>query len=657
MKIYVIGVEGVIAPYVMDGFARGFAAAGCEVQYYKPSATSDLISEVRSEANNFSPDFIVSYRSIAALQVGQGQDYLFERMGLPVIFLFYDNPFYSLSAEALKHFKQRPEMYHFFVWDTEYIDLLREEGIDAEHLMLAVDETVFSPSEGEMPPGGYKFPVSFVGNLREKTNYPRLEDKNLRDMVAVAFKEKLRDHSQTLRDVVRMHFPHRQLGLRDYTAVNWHLHGESPALRWRLINGLGKVGLHLFGSDAAPAGVTSHDRVDYLTELPEVYRRSKINLSINSFQLEKSTNNRFFDVAGVGGFVLAERKPDLFTVSPGTAKDLSYGSPSELREKVDFFLRDDRERSALAETLHKDILAAHTYRHRAQYVLDVVQAEGNKARKKQPGQRELSVETKQSDNGGAAAPIKPKAKEYTFVVPAVVEMVPAGLQRALDVGCSGGALGHYLKTNLGFAHVSGIEYSAPAAAKARNYLDNVFEGDACTLDLPEEYNNFFDIVIYADVLEHLYDPWSAVRKHMRFLRPGGYMLASIPNLKNLFIVLNLLSDRFDYTEVGLLDNTHLRFFTGTTAVEMFTEQGMQVVQSRRSIRDAKWHADLNNKHKVNPALLAIYEKFYQKHIRGEDCAEEMRQHFSLFQFSNEAVADLLTVQFHLLFQLPQANCA
>lgn len=241
------------------------------------------------------------------------------------------------------------------------------------------------------------------------------------------------------------------------------------------------------------------------------------------------------------------------------------------------------------------------------------------------------------------------------MVPGVADMAPSGLARALDVGCSGGALGYFLKTQRGYQEVVGIEYSQAAAENARNYLDEVFVGDACQVCLPEKYHGYFDLIIYADVLEHLQDPWSVIAKHKAYLGKGGYVLASIPNLRNLFLILNLLAGRFDYTELGLLDRTHLRFFTMETAVEMFANTGFELLNCKRSIRDAQWHQDADKKRDIPPAILEFYDALYRKHINGEDCSADLQRCFGLFSFTPDAVVDLLTAQYHLLFRLSSGN--
>lgn len=653
-RVYVISVQGVVAPYVIDGFAKGFAKKGCAVQCYRDFNATDILSEITAEVREFSPDFVVSYRDIALLKSLDGH-YMFEDMGIPVVLLFYDNPFYEVSVEELQRFKSRPDLYHFFVFDTEYIDMLQEFGVKAHHLMLALDEDVFSEDKQFSTHPQYEYDVSFVGELAEIPSYENQQNEETREVMKLMYKYRKESTSASLRNILSQHYPTVPIEFSDYVALSSLLHQESAHFRWWMLSELKNIDIHVFGGDSSLSNILSHGRVDYLKELPEVYRKTKVNLNINSLQLENSINNRIFDVAGVGGFVLSDDKEDLYRIDSAVAKEIAYSSPAELRKKIDFFLNDENSRLAIAKTLHEKVLENHTYTHRAQKVLETVMAAGpksyrdgraNNIENKKRGREDMTVDQ---------AVLDPQEKEYDFVVPAVVEMVPQGLKTALDVGCSGGALGYYLKNERGFENVVGVEYSGPAVQKAKGYLDDVFEGDACAVELPEKYNNFFDIVIFADVLEHLYDPWAVVHRYKKYLKPGGYALASIPNLKNLYTILNLLSDRFDYTDIGLLDNTHVRFFTASTAVEMFVNEGFRLVQSQKSIRDSNWHKEINKGKSVNPEILNIYEDIFQKHyIRGEDCTQDLHRYFGLFEFTNDSVRDFLTVQFHLLFDLPGA---
>jgi 2-polyprenyl-3-methyl-5-hydroxy-6-metoxy-1,4-benzoquinol methylase len=141
----------------------------------------------------------------------------------------------------------------------------------------------------------------------------------------------------------------------------------------------------------------------------------------------------------------------------------------------------------------------------------------------------------------------------------MVELVGSN-KRVLDVGCANGYLAEVLGTN--GCTVSGVEYDAAAAEEARPHLDRVVVGDLETLDLPAELGTGgFDVVVFGDVLEHLRDPLPVLKQARHLLAPGGYVVISIPNVAHGSVRLSLLQGRFDYGPLGLLDETHIRFFT------------------------------------------------------------------------------------------------
>ena len=164
---------------------------------------------------------------------------------------------------------------------------------------------------------------------------------------------------------------------------------------------------------------------------------------------------------------------------------------------------------------------------------------------------------------------------YRNARPDVVALIPADTRRLLEVGCGAGNAGALAKARLGVSEAIGVELSPSAAAEAETLLDRVIRGDVETiaLDFPEGY---FDCVVFADVLEHLKDPWAVLRKIRPLLSDDGCVVASIPNLQHLKPVLKILFDRFQYEEAGLLDSTHLRFFTLSTIKSLFGETGYRV---------------------------------------------------------------------------------
>jgi 2-polyprenyl-3-methyl-5-hydroxy-6-metoxy-1,4-benzoquinol methylase len=162
----------------------------------------------------------------------------------------------------------------------------------------------------------------------------------------------------------------------------------------------------------------------------------------------------------------------------------------------------------------------------------------------------------------------------------MVELV-GGTKRVLDVGCATGYLAEALAVR--GCTVSGLEYDAEAAEEARPHLDRLVVGDVETLDLAEAFaGERFDVVVFGDVLEHLRDPLAALRKAGEVLAPGGSVVASIPNIAHGSVRLALLAGRFDYQELGLLDSTHVRFFTRSSIEDLFREAGMVPIDVRRT---------------------------------------------------------------------------
>jgi 2-polyprenyl-3-methyl-5-hydroxy-6-metoxy-1,4-benzoquinol methylase len=159
----------------------------------------------------------------------------------------------------------------------------------------------------------------------------------------------------------------------------------------------------------------------------------------------------------------------------------------------------------------------------------------------------------------------------------VLPFLPAYARSALDVGCGSGGFGVVLRRAFGDgARIVAVEAVPEQAAIARegHGFDEVIDGyfpDA--LDGTPET---FDLVTFNDVLEHMFDPEKALRKTRRLLRPGGRVVAAIPNVQYSPVILRLLGGRWDYTDIGVLDRTHVRFFTRQTMIEMFDRAGYRV---------------------------------------------------------------------------------
>jgi 2-polyprenyl-3-methyl-5-hydroxy-6-metoxy-1,4-benzoquinol methylase len=145
--------------------------------------------------------------------------------------------------------------------------------------------------------------------------------------------------------------------------------------------------------------------------------------------------------------------------------------------------------------------------------------------------------------------------------------------RVLDVGCSSGYLARPLAERGNT--IVGIELDPEAARAAEEFCERVLVGDVETMELPLEPGSF-DVVLGGDVIEHLRDPAAALVRLRPFLRPGGRVVLSTPNVANWAIRLSLLGGRWRYTDRGILDRSHTHLFTRATLAETLERAGYEV---------------------------------------------------------------------------------
>jgi 2-polyprenyl-3-methyl-5-hydroxy-6-metoxy-1,4-benzoquinol methylase len=148
----------------------------------------------------------------------------------------------------------------------------------------------------------------------------------------------------------------------------------------------------------------------------------------------------------------------------------------------------------------------------------------------------------------------------------------------LDVGCGFATTSQHIADRGN--RVTGIESSAEAVAVARARVSDVVHTDLQQLDDVKRAlgERRFDVIIFADVLEHLSWPIGVLRGYLDLLKDDGSVIVSLPNVGLWSVRLNLMLGRFRYEETGVLDRTHLRFFTRRTAREMIEQAGLKIVR-------------------------------------------------------------------------------
>jgi SAM-dependent methyltransferase len=179
----------------------------------------------------------------------------------------------------------------------------------------------------------------------------------------------------------------------------------------------------------------------------------------------------------------------------------------------------------------------------------------------------------------AAAPSnqRPYFEIANLELPIILDGLPRGL-RILDVGCGSGVHGAELKRMLGH-RVTGVDISEESIVKARTRIESAFVADV-TKPNAYPFKPGFDVIVFSDILEHLYDPVAVLSDHVKLLKPGGHVVVSLPNVAIWNVRLELLFGRFRYQDTGTLDRTHIRFFNRRSFFELLETCGLEVERRR-----------------------------------------------------------------------------
>lgn len=186
-------------------------------------------------------------------------------------------------------------------------------------------------------------------------------------------------------------------------------------------------------------------------------------------------------------------------------------------------------------------------------------------------------------------------KYYNNSRPEMQDLFPSHANKLLDIGCGEGELAFQLKEKYN-VEAWGVEFMSEKAKKASEKLDEVIIGkiEECIKKLPD---NYFDVIYFNDVLEHLFDPKEILIKIRSKLNDNGVVISSIPNMRYHKVLKQLICNKnWEYKKEGIMDFTHLKFYTSKSIQKMFLDAGYKIT----------FHKGINKTKSLKPYLYNIF---------------------------------------------------
>lgn len=365
--------------YIMGKeLVRAFSQAGHEVSTLDIRRRNENFIEcLLSTLLSFKPDFILTINHLGFDEDGKLTE-LLTSLKVPFAVWYVDSPDY-----ILKHSTENASPFcTIFCWEKSYLSKLKKLGFESPvYLPLATDPELFHPLPETSPElERYLCPVSFVGNsmagpVREWEARVQWDEKK-RLLAAQAVVRQKRERRIPI-DQILMELAG--------TGGSWEKDFEA-ALVWRatyeyrlkLVRQLAPFGLYLYGDsewEGIVKGVVQvRPKVDYYGELCRVYNASEINFNATSFQMNTAVNQRVFDVAACGAFLMTDLQVDLEELFDVGRETVCYESAEDLSEKVRYYLNHPGQRREVAQRARKRVLRSHTYERRVAQIVKTMRS-------------------------------------------------------------------------------------------------------------------------------------------------------------------------------------------------------------------------------------------------------------------------------------------
>ncbi|MHB1285047.1 MAG: methyltransferase domain-containing protein [Leptospirales bacterium] len=281
-------------------------------------------------------------------------------------------------------------------------------------------------------------------------------------------------------------------------------------------------------------------------DLRTLYRESRVYLHSTVFPYEDGYNFALLEAMASGMPIAALSHPASPVVN-GRSGYLS-NQPEELRERIVELLDHPEKARRMGEAARQDILETFSFDRFVERWSELLE--------------------RKTRAWGSARKFREERGE-------VIERIPAGASTILDVGCGRGYLGRGVRERMGDVTLIGLESNPEKAREAMSFYDRVIVDDAVSWT-PDLLKESVDVLIFADILEHVEDPKALLGRYLSLLSPAGIILLSIPNIRYHKVIKGLAEGHFQYEEDGILDRSHLRFFTRESMLDLISSAGLWV---------------------------------------------------------------------------------
>lgn len=281
-------------------------------------------------------------------------------------------------------------------------------------------------------------------------------------------------------------------------------------------------------------------------DLRNLYRESRVYLHASVFPYEDGYNFALLEAMASGMPVAALDHPGSPVVD--SRSGFLSNRPEELRERIVELLENPEKSAQMGEKARHDILE--------QFPFDRFIEQWSELLDRKIGSWSST-------------------RKYRQERGEVIDRIPAGAGTILDIGCGTGLLGRGVRERMGAVTLIGVEQDPVKASEAMSHYDRVIVADAVSW-VPDLMKESVDVLIFADILEHVEDPKALLGRYLSWLSPEGVILLSIPNIRYHKVLKELAEGHFRYEQDGILDRSHLRFFTKESMLDLISSAGLWV---------------------------------------------------------------------------------